>query len=312
MDYDDEPGGFGDDEPIPGENGEAEHPDGDADIRGENPVVQEFPWNNNEEGDAGSLWEESEPESSSDADESVGDRDIEDDRVPIDHVGEAPPAPQGPEGGQEAQNLEPDHIRFLRHFLVHSHTQYRATQDEIRFALKSFNWAFSEGILAPGPASTPDGPDGPALLPSSLKTLLSDADIHSHLRAYAVCPNLRCQHICLSSELPTIRQSPCVKCKTPLMRKKTWKGKKNSDYYVPALIYPYAPLIPQIERLLSRQDIKDAIRNHKSHLTREGRNPGVYEDIQDGQIWKDLKRADGTPFFTADGEELGFMLTVDW
>ncbi|KAF8598795.1 hypothetical protein BDV93DRAFT_609613 [Ceratobasidium sp. AG-I] len=57
---------------------------------------------------------------------------------------------------------------------------------------------------------------------------------------------------------------------------------------------------------------ESAMRDHKKQTNRADRKPDVKEDIQHGKIWSELVGPDGDPFFTAEGDEIGLILALDW
>lgn len=85
-----------------------------------------------------------------------------------------------------------------------------------------------------------------------------------------------------------------------------------SGRYEPKLVFTYHSLIHQLQNLLSQPHIISAMRDHKKRINRTDRKPDVKEDIQHGKIWSELVGPDGDPFFTAEGDEIGLILALDW
>ncbi|KAG9082318.1 hypothetical protein FRC06_005120, partial [Ceratobasidium sp. 370] len=70
----------------------------------------------------------------------------------------------------------------------------------------------------------------------------------------------------------------------------------RSEGRLPVLLFTSSPIEQQLKEILSRPGIQGAIRAHRAHLRREGKDPGTYEDIQDAEMMKNLKK-DGVNFF---------------
>lgn len=88
--------------------------------------------------------------------------------------------------------------------------------------------------------------------------------------------------------------------------------RRSGCIYTPKLVFTYHELIKQLRAILSRPDIQAAMQEHRAYLCREDRDSTVKEDIQDGEVWKTLLDPNGRPFFSANGRELGLILTCDW
>ncbi|KAG8737673.1 hypothetical protein FRC10_007954 [Ceratobasidium sp. 414] len=243
-----------------------------------------------------------------------GDMQPEDD-VPLDNDSLLSDHDAPPEGTTLPR--APDHVRFLELLALQLQTHYGLPKAGVEYLLKSFNWAFQhDGAFARWKQEQPDEDEeelvaGP--LSQSLETLLKRVGIKSDGERYVVCPNMDCNILTRLRSLPRDTQTLCS-CGTELM-KQSWYTNKRGELravYKPVLLFAYHSLIKQLEKLLSRPDIIDAICRHKAHVQRPGRNPDIKEDIQHGRVWLELRGLDEQPFFTPEGDEIGLILTLDW
>ncbi|KAG8722867.1 hypothetical protein FRC08_004497 [Ceratobasidium sp. 394] len=211
----------------------------------------------------------------------------------------------------------PDHVRFLELLALQLQTHYGLSKAGVEYFLKSCNCAFGrDGAFTRWKQEQPDEDEeepmaGP--LSQSLETLLKRFGITSDGERYAVCPNMDCNILTRLRSLPRDTQTLCL-CGTELMKQSSYTNKRGElrTAYKPILSFTYRSLIKQLEKLLSRPDIIDAIRRHKAHVQHPDRNPDVKEDIQHGRVWSELKGPDGQLFFTPEGDEIGLILTLDW
>ena len=93
----------------------------------------------------------------------------------------------------------------------------------------------------------------------------------------------------------------CLDCDEPLFKTKerlaqNFDGSVQSEEdqtAVPVLKFPYRSLTSQLEELLGRPGMEDAL----DHWRYVRRRPGRLGDIMDGMVWKTLKGSDGRLFF---------------
>ncbi|CAE6412054.1 unnamed protein product [Rhizoctonia solani] len=65
-----------------------------------------------------------------------------------------------------------------------------------------------------------------------------------------------------------------------------------------------------LQEILGRPGILDAMKKHREFLQREGKPPGVYEDIQDGELWQNFMKGDSK--FFEHLYNIGLVLMCDW
>ncbi|KAG8714131.1 hypothetical protein FRC09_017971 [Ceratobasidium sp. 395] len=204
----------------------------------------------------------------------------------------------------------PPHIRFYESLALDLHGRFGLTRTGVEYMLKSIDWSVGDaGVVEPRLKNTSESTSPE--LSKTLPALLKRAQIESFGDKYAVCPNMECNRIVLVSTLPRDVQSHCEECSTSLMKLRRQRI-GTSPRYVPKLTFTYHSLITQLEQLLSRPEIIAAIRSHKAHLNRPGRDRDTKEDIQHGRVWSEMKGPDGKLFFTPDGDEIGLILALDW
>ncbi|KAG9086113.1 hypothetical protein FRC06_003269 [Ceratobasidium sp. 370] len=211
----------------------------------------------------------------------------------------------------------PVHVEFLELLALQLQTHYGRPKAGVEYLLKSLNWGFGDaGTFTQWKQKPPDEAEEepiPGPLSQSLETLHKRFELGSDGERYAVCPNMDCNILTKLSSLPRDVQTLCS-CGTELM-KQFWHTDKRGEHratYKPVLTFGHHSLIKQLGKLLSHPDIIDAIRMHKVHVQRPGRDPDVKEDIQHGRVWSELKGPDGQSFFTPEGDEIGLILTLDW
>ena len=81
---------------------------------------------------------------------------------------------------------------------------------------------------------------------------------------------------------------------------------KKTIYY-PMKVYCYTPLYKYIQSLLSRPGFPQMC----DHWKKEHREEGVYQDVYDGNIWREFQTYNGRPFL-AEPFTYGLMLNIDW
>jgi hypothetical protein len=151
----------------------------------------------------------------------------------------------------------------------------------------------------------------PAL--STLASVLAKMELEPEFRVLPVCPT------CLEV-YPGGKQSPtiCSRCSTFIYKARPSNARTSADApSTPVLQFPFKSLESQLVALLAVPGVEVELDKWRS----AGRKPGVYKDIYDGNICKDLKGHDGQRFFrnnSADrtgpnGElRIGVTLGVDW
>ncbi|ELU42154.1 transposase family tnp2 domain-containing protein [Rhizoctonia solani AG-1 IA] len=203
----------------------------------------------------------------------------------------------------------PPHIRFYESLALDLHRAFGLTRAGVEYMLKSIDWSLGDtGVVEPRSKGV-QGSTSPGLS-KTLPALLKRAQIESFGDKYAVCPNVDCSHLVLALTLPCATQSYCKGCSSSLTKLRRQRI-GAPPRYDPKLTYTHHSLIVQLVRLLSRPEIIAAIRNHKAHLSRPGRDWDLKEDIQDGRVWSGMKGPDGKSFFTPDGDEIGLILALN-
>ena len=147
----------------------------------------------------------------------------------------------------------------------------------------------------------------PAML-TTLNPVLSALEIQPNFAIFPVCP--QCQDVFPAGV------AVCGKCSLPLYR-----GSPGSDQQhagpqaTPLLQFPFKSLEEQLRAVLAVPGMEDQL----DHWRKKQRQPGVYKDMFDGRISKELCGADGLPFFRHDLQEmpdgelrLGVTLGADW
>lgn len=126
----------------------------------------------------------------------------------------------------------------------------------------------------------------------------------------AVCPG--CKEVYPDS--PDTPQA-CTRCEVPLfIDSRTQRGHQRARN-VPIIRYPYMSLSAQLSILLSVPGFEDMI----DEWRKVSRRTGLYQDIFDGEICKNLKGPDGKLFFDnrhgapPNGElRMGLQWGIDW
>jgi hypothetical protein len=104
----------------------------------------------------------------------------------------------------------------------------------------------------------------------------------------------------------------CEKCGKTLTRRKIIRRRARKALYrhTPILKYTYSPIQKQLQEILGRPGVLKAIHEHRQYLKREERAPGILEDIQDGELWRNFKKGDSN--FFEDPNNIGLILMCDW
>ncbi|CAK5262381.1 unnamed protein product [Mycena citricolor] len=167
---------------------------------------------------------------------------------------------------------------------------------------------------------------GDAVLPKTLKTVFARLDILDRFKIYPICPFC---HSIFPAVSPT--DSKCPNCDAPIYRSRpkalldrlqtvvtddpddngdptTHPTSPSSHAHVVA---PILLLSGALEKFFERPGMVDAVREWKT----KPRSDEKLESIQDGEVWKNLKAADGSRFFYDEEENelrIGVSLGIDW
>lgn len=150
---------------------------------------------------------------------------------------------------------------------------------------------------------------------TTYKTVQSHMKLEPKFSVLPVCVK------CLEPHPADYQQPTCQKCGFPLFlanAKSKKKGKRTSKKASrPKLQFPYKSISDQLPKLLSLHGLEDILDSWRTRT----REPGVMNDIFDGNIAKNVLGPDGRPFFRhnesgktgPDGElRIGLTLGVDW
>ena len=111
-----------------------------------------------------------------------------------------------------------------------------------------------------------------------------------------------CSHIKFRNHAQQYRRTPC---NTPLMKSvKTFAG---TSYLYPRQMYCYRGLTKSIRNKLCTPDFLQQCELWRTRHTPESR----YDDVFDGQIWKDFLNPNGEPFLSLP-YNFALCLNVDW
>jgi hypothetical protein len=111
----------------------------------------------------------------------------------------------------------------------------------------------------------------------------------------------RCDHI----EYPNHPHNPRrSKCNTSLMKRVKVKG---TTKFTPRKLYHYHSIVDSLKKLISRHDFLNDCEQWRKRNVGEG----IYADVYDGAVWRDLQNINGLPFLSAP-HNLCFMINVDW
>ncbi|KAI0093118.1 hypothetical protein BDY19DRAFT_902918 [Irpex rosettiformis] len=109
-----------------------------------------------------------------------------------------------------------------------------------------------------------------------------------------VCP--QCKEVYPASDAtPEL----CIKCSVSLFKpNSTPRGTRRANR-VPILKYPTMSIAHQLEMMLAAPGMEESLDSWRT----KSRQPGVYQDIFDGAVTKNLLGPDGRPFFINSGPE---------
>lgn len=144
----------------------------------------------------------------------------------------------------------------------------------------------------------------------TLPSVIDHLNVEPKFLALPVCPG--CQRLFPPSTDPNI---PCPFCKSPIFMPTISNTKKSTKTsHRPLLQFPYKSLESQLRDILEADGMEEAAEAWRL----KERRAGVYRDMFDGEICKELPGPDGEPFFQnplpPDNTELRIALTqgVDW
>lgn len=128
-----------------------------------------------------------------------------------------------------------------------------------------------------------------------------------------VCP--QCKEVFPASESTP---DTCLKCATVLFKENTTSRGTRRGSRVPIVKYPTMSITSQLEAMLAVPGVEESLDGWRA----KERQPGVYQDIFDGQVTKNLLGPDGKPFFANTGPgdargpndelRIGLAWGVDW
>jgi hypothetical protein len=135
---------------------------------------------------------------------------------------------------------------------------------------------------------------------------LSDVPIH----VLAVCPG--CREVFPGSSHTATQ---CSQCESDIFGEVPTAGRRKSR--IPLIRYPYLSISEQLASILALPGVEDIMDDWRT----VERKPGLYQDVFDGRIAKEMKGPDEKHFFSnKKGEEkgpngelrLGLTWGVDW
>lgn len=156
---------------------------------------------------------------------------------------------------------------------------------------------------------------GVLLDPNMRKTLpgaISALDADPDFVILPICP--LCRDVC------ALTDDSCKACKVPLHKTQPTpaqraQGKDTRSDRKPKVQFPYMPLEQQLRDAFAVPGLEDAVDDWRKKV----RTEGIFEDIMDGRVCKEVKGPDGLPFFhhglaeMPDGElRIGVTLGIDW
>ena len=125
--------------------------------------------------------------------------------------------------------------------------------------------------------------------------------IYSHSKP----DDFTCDHI----EYP---QRPYVsrrnKCNSTLHYLLKQVSSGSANFLRPIKLYPHRSIIVSLKELLSKRNMLQLCNEWP---TRASKNPGVMQDVYDGQLWRDCQVVNGRPFLSQPNN-LALSLNVDW
>ncbi|KAI0309474.1 hypothetical protein OF83DRAFT_1158491, partial [Amylostereum chailletii] len=143
--------------------------------------------------------------------------------------------------------------------------------------------------------------------PITLTTTFKLLDLGDRFDTLIACS--RCHRLHVSA---IASGSTCAGCSEPLFnaRSSTWFQHltgQSPPPPTPKLAVPYQSLSSMLAEVLSRPGMEEEVGIWKTR----GRRDGVYNDIMDGAIWKDMLGPDGQKFFRADNtQEIRIVTTA--
>lgn len=158
------------------------------------------------------------------------------------------------------------------------------------------------------------------MFPITLQTSMKRLGLEDTFSVYPLCPT--CLRLYPFPSRPD-GEPECEFCNEPLYvqharsisdyipmlsRAKKKDSERSSE---PRLAIPIATLSSQLAELLAHDGVEEAMETWKL----QDRSNDVLNDVMDGAVWKELKGADGNPFFdVAQSKELrlGFTMSLDW
>ncbi|KAG8679733.1 hypothetical protein FRC09_018762, partial [Ceratobasidium sp. 395] len=186
----------------------------------------------------------------------------------------------------------PDALRAFREWVLKLSSSSDLTVKGANSLLHTLDMLLEKDLLRCGPDSNPDH-----RLPRTLATLQQNVDkaFADPMKVYAMCPDFECQTLRDLESMESDRSYKCTKCKKEITRKKAIRrrgARKTSYRHLPIIRYCSGSVAQQLQAILSRPGIREAIIKHRKHLQRPGRDPDTLEDIQDGEIWRNLSKGD--------------------
>ena len=94
-------------------------------------------------------------------------------------------------------------------------------------------------------------------------------------------------------------------CNGTLLRSIELRSRREIFY--PYRVYCYMPLLYYLKMFVNRPNFDSLCSEWKKHIN----EPGIYEDIFDGKIWRDFQEYDGVPFLS-EPYTYGLMMNIDW
>ena len=149
---------------------------------------------------------------------------------------------------------------------------------------------------------------------------------HSSLQKFACCPSCHSiykQEDCILEDSsgekvsrkcnfrkfpndPQHHPQPQHRCTCDTLMMKKVKLPSGRVVLRPHLIYCYKSIIESLQEMLKREGFQE-----KCELWRKRNSEGLFEDVYDGQVWKDFLHYD-TLLFLALAYNFAFQLNADW
>jgi hypothetical protein len=150
----------------------------------------------------------------------------------------------------------------------------------------------------------------------TLKSVMSNVGIEPAFHILAVCP--QCMEPHPSSTSPG---SMCTRCESPLFKSTARRGRRarapandGANLERPLVQYPVMSVEAQLRAILAIPGMEDEM----EHFRSVPRSPGVYNDMFDGRVPREIKGPDGRPFFEnpvppgSTELRVGLTLGFDW